>query len=128
MTSDDLPEPLTPVTAVSTPTGNRTVRLRRLCALAPLMVRYLLPGWRRGAIERQILSAHVGEGAHAIGDLAQDPLGDRRLALGELELLKELVRVADRQAGEVVDRQRADLDEARLLAQAGALALLAGRA
>ena len=38
ITSDDLPEPDTPVTHVSTPTGKRTDRLCRLCARAPLTV------------------------------------------------------------------------------------------
>ena len=37
-TSDDLPEPLTPVTAVITPSGKSTVTLRRLFSRAPTTV------------------------------------------------------------------------------------------
>src|SRR3712207_7719772 len=35
VTSVDLPEPLTPVTAMNCPSGKPTVRLRRLCSRAP---------------------------------------------------------------------------------------------
>ena len=38
LTSVDLPDPDTPVTAVSTPSGNATSMLRRLCSLAPTTV------------------------------------------------------------------------------------------
>ena len=34
-TSDDLPDPLTPVTTVNVPSGNSTVTSRRLCCFAP---------------------------------------------------------------------------------------------
>ena len=36
-TSELLPEPETPVTAVTTPSGNRTSRFLRLCCRAPLI-------------------------------------------------------------------------------------------
>ncbi len=48
MTSVDLPEPETPVTAVNTPSGKRTRRRCRLCSRAPFTVSHLLPGCRRG--------------------------------------------------------------------------------
>src|SRR6185312_10084392 len=35
LTSDDLPDPDTPVTAVNVPSGNATSTLRRLCSRAP---------------------------------------------------------------------------------------------
>ena len=35
LTSVDLPEPLTPVTATKQPSGNATSTLRRLCSRAP---------------------------------------------------------------------------------------------
>ena len=38
LTSEDLPEPETPVTAISLPKGNSTVTLRRLCSVAPWTV------------------------------------------------------------------------------------------
>ena len=38
LTSDDLPEPLTPVTAVSTPSGKSTVTFWRLFSRAPTTV------------------------------------------------------------------------------------------
>src|SRR5581483_5854010 len=83
---------------------------------------------RRGAVERQVVEPDVVEEGQAIADLAQDPLGDLRVALVERKPGEEVRRVADRQPGHLVDRPPAHLDEARLLAQTRALALLARRA
>ena len=48
---------------------------------------------RRGAAaERQVPDADVVEEAQAIADLAQDPAGDQRLAVGELELVEHAHR------------------------------------
>ncbi len=47
LTSEDLPEPLTPVTDVSTPSGKSTVTLRRLLARAPTTVILRLLSMRR---------------------------------------------------------------------------------
>src|SRR5262249_13530076 len=80
-----------------------------------------------GRVEREEIEPDVDEEGHAIGDLAEDPLRDRLLACRELERLEELVRAADRQAGDLVDRAPADLDVAALLAEPRALALVAGR-
>ena len=44
LTSDDLPDPLTPVTATKTPSGISTVMLSRLLALAPSTT-----SWRVGS-------------------------------------------------------------------------------
>jgi hypothetical protein len=53
LTKVDLPEPDTPVTQVSRPTGNATVTLRRLWPLAPWMVMALLGlGVPRGPRQR----------------------------------------------------------------------------
>src|ERR1051325_2136987 len=47
LTSVDLPEPLTPVTAVSTPNGMRTSRFFRLLARAPRITRSPFNSGRR---------------------------------------------------------------------------------
>ena len=78
---------------------------------------------RRGAIEREVLQPDVDQEVQSVGDLAQDALGDRLLARRQRQLGEELVRIADRQPRELMDRQVADFDEAGFFAQARAAAL-----
>jgi hypothetical protein len=81
---------------------------------------------RRGAVERQVVEADVEEEAEARVDLAEHTLGDRRLALGQRELLEEGARVADRERGDVGDALARHLHRERLGAHAAALTGIAG--
>src|SRR3712207_8304242 len=70
LTSVDLPEPLTPVTAMNCPSGKPTVRLRRLCSRAPCTT-----SSRPGVCGRRVAGVGI--------DLRPDryaPVGDSGLA------------------------------------------------
>ena len=93
-TSVDFPEPDTPVTEVSTPSGNETSISCRLCSLAPTTV-----SWRR-AVDRSPDSGHL------------DALPAGKVCAGEgLAVAQQLVvwaAVHDPPA--VLPRHRADVD------------------
>ena len=60
---------------------------------------------RRGAApEREIPHADVVQESKPIADLAQDPAGDERLALAEIERVEHAERIADRQVDVLGDR------------------------
>ncbi len=82
---------------------------------------------RRGAVQRQVVDADVVEERQPVARLAQDAPGDLLLARRQLQVVQEVVGLADRQRGRLGDALAADLDEARLLAQPRAVALLAHR-
>ena len=65
-TSVDLPEPLTPVTAVSTPSGISTSMSRRLCSRAPLMRRTPLAARRTARNGDGKLATEVAAGQAAV--------------------------------------------------------------
>src|SRR6185503_13109076 len=52
---------------------------------------------RRAAVQRQVADADVVQELDALADLPQHAGRDERLALGQLELLEDLQRLADRQ-------------------------------
>src|SRR5256885_1751785 len=128
LTSVDLPDPLTPVTAVSTPSGILTSMFLRLFARAPLMIRSPFIDGRRpfgvgidfapvryaavseadalsfaarqrrgAAAERQVADADVVQKTKALLDLLQNPLGDDRLAVGQIQTIEHVERFGHRQ-------------------------------
>ncbi len=58
---------------------------------------------RRAAIQREIADADVVQEAQPLADLPQHARGDQRLALGQLERLEHVERLADRQVHVVRD-------------------------
>src|SRR5262249_40913792 len=83
---------------------------------------------RRSAVKGQVVEPDVHQEGEPVDDLAQDAVGKLLLALAQLEGEEELMGVANRQAGELVDGQLTHFHETRLLAQPCALTLFARRA
>jgi hypothetical protein len=98
-----------------------------ICEARPYPLR-LAAGERLGrAVEREIVEADVVEEREPAHDLLDDPVGDRLLVAVEHHALEVRGRRAQRHRRDLVDRERigvgADLDEARLAAQPGPVAL-----
>jgi hypothetical protein len=78
LTSVDLPEPLTPVTATSCPSGKLTVTSRRLCSRAPttLSSRPGVRGRRTSgtAIDRRPGQVGAGDGVRGVEQVLTVPL------------------------------------------------------
>ncbi len=79
-----------------------------------------------GAVEREVVEAHVDQEAEAVGDLAHDALGHLGTRAGELQRGEESAALAERHLANLVQRPPADEHVARLAAQAGAVASGAG--
>ena len=94
LTSVDLPEPLTPVTATKLPSGNEADTSRRLCSLAPWTV-----------ITRAVLRAP--DGGHLDRAPAAQVLAGDRLRAGE----QVGHGAADDDLAAVLPRARADVDD-----------------
>src|ERR1041385_2275133 len=80
-----------------------------------------------GAVEAQIVEADAHEKFQAVGDLAQDALGDGAFARREVEFGEESERGADRLRGNLRDVFPVDQDVKRLFAQTRAFANLTKR-
>ena len=83
LTSELLPAPLTPVTAVKTPTGNRTSTFLRLCSRAPLTVdprgrAAPLRGHLDSTLAREILAREAGARLDRVGRPVVDDLAALR--------------------------------------------------
>ena len=70
--------------------------------------------------QRQVVEAHVEQEGQPLVDLLEDPLGDHPVALRQLQPGEEPGRVADGQAGDLVDVLPADLHRQRGRPQPGA--------
>ena len=76
-----------------------------------------------GAVEGQVVEAHRGEEAEAVGDLLQDLGGDVLLALGQRERAEPGERVLDRERHHLDDVAVADAHRERLAPQPPAAAV-----
>src|SRR5439155_121163 len=110
VTSVDLPEPDTPVTATNRPSGNSTVRSRRLCWRAPMTASLRSGSGVRRAAEGEVFQADVAEEAEAIVHLLEDRPGDlgvpapgRAAVPAQRDALEELQRVRHRQVHDIAD-------------------------
>ena len=72
---------------------------------------------RRAASKRQITDADVAQEPQPIEDLAKDPLGDERLAVGELQRVEHPQRFGDGEVDVIGHRAALDLDRQALLLQ-----------
>ena len=80
-------------------------------------------GERRGAPpEREVVEPDIQQEAQAGVDLLEHPLGDRGLPVVELDLLEEVVDIADAHLAHVEDVAAPDEDRQRFRPQAGPLA------
>src|SRR5438094_686970 len=85
LTSVDFPDPDTPVTAMNSPSGSSTVRLRRLWWRAPTMRSTRSPSDTRrlgGAAEGEVIEPHVVEEAQPVLHFLEDGPGDLRVESG----------------------------------------------
>src|SRR5204862_3779030 len=83
---------------------------------------------RRGqAVERQIVEADVAQERQPPPDLLEDLLGNRRLLRRQVERGEELLRLANGERRDLIDRAAGDLDVARLAPQPGAAAVRTGQ-
>jgi hypothetical protein len=73
-----------------------------------------------GAIEGEVVEAHVEQEREAVADLLEHLAGDLSPRAGELEPFVERVRVLDRHAGDGGDRRVGDQHRPRLGSQPGA--------
>src|SRR5437870_1100978 len=124
--SDDLPAPLTPVTATITPSGTSTSTFCRLCSRAPVSLIQPL-GARRAsgssirsvpARKRPVIEADVEKEGEPVADLLQDLARDLRARAAQRERVHERVRLAHGHRRDVDDRLVADEHRARLRPQA----------
>ena len=73
---------------------------------------------RRGAIERQIVEADIDQKTQTLQDFLDNATADKLLALGELQTLKKLERLAARQAADLINGLAAHGDGKHLGTQA----------